>query len=41
MVTLVAHDRSDRMAARYSKRFPDLLDQLILTENLPTRIVAP
>ena len=36
----VGHDRGARVATRFAKDFPDLLDRLVVLDNVPTRIVA-
>ncbi len=39
-IALVGHDRGARVATRFAKDFPDLLDRLVVMDNVPTRIVA-
>lgn len=39
-VALVGHDRGARVATRFAKDFPDLVDRLVVMDNVPTRIVA-
>lgn len=39
-IVLVGHDRGARVATRFAKDFPDLLDRLVVMDNVPTRIVA-
>lgn len=39
-VALVGHDRGARVATRFAKDYPDLLDRLVVIDNVPTRIVA-
>ncbi|MDO7901813.1 alpha/beta fold hydrolase [Pseudomonas sp. K1(2024)] len=39
-VALVGHDRGARVATRFAKDYPDLIDRLVVMDNVPTRIVA-
>ncbi|WP_212625421.1 alpha/beta hydrolase [Pseudomonas sp. PP3] len=39
-VALVGHDRGARVATRFAKDHPDLIDRLVVMDNVPTRIVA-
>ncbi len=39
-IALVGHDRGARVATRFAKDHPDLLDRLVVMDNVPTRIVA-
>ena len=39
-VVLVGHDRGARVATRFAKDYPELLDRLVVMDNVPTRIVA-
>jgi haloacetate dehalogenase len=39
-IVLVGHDRGARVATRFAKDFPELLDRLVVMDNVPTRIVA-
>lgn len=39
-VVLVGHDRGARVATRFAKDYPDLIDRLVVMDNVPTRIVA-
>lgn len=39
-VALVGHDRGARVATRFAKDFPELVDRLVVMDNVPTRIVA-
>lgn len=39
-IALVGHDRGARVATRFAKDHPGLLDRLIVMDNVPTRIVA-
>jgi haloacetate dehalogenase len=39
-VALVGHDRGARVATRFAKDHPELLDRLVVMDNVPTRIVA-
>lgn len=39
-VALVGHDRGARVATRFAKDFPDLLDRLVVMDNVPTRVVS-
>jgi haloacetate dehalogenase len=39
-IALVGHDRGARVAARFAKDHPALLDRLVVMDNVPTRIVA-
>jgi haloacetate dehalogenase len=39
-IALVGHDRGARVATRFAKDYPDLLDRLVVMDNVPTRIVA-
>jgi haloacetate dehalogenase len=39
-IALVGHDRGARVATRFSKDFPDLLDRLVVMDNVPTRVVS-
>jgi haloacetate dehalogenase len=39
-VALVSHDRGSRVATRFAKDFPQVLDRLVVMDNVPTRVVA-
>ncbi|MYN29452.1 alpha/beta fold hydrolase [Duganella levis] len=39
-IALVGHDRGARVATRFAKDYPELLDRLVVMDNVPTRIVA-
>jgi haloacetate dehalogenase len=39
-IALVGHDRGARVATRFAKDHPQLLDRLVVMDNVPTRIVA-
>ncbi len=39
-VALVGHDRGARVATRFAKDHPALLDRLVVMDNVPTRIVG-
>ena len=39
-IALVGHDRGARVATRFAKDHPDLLDRLVIMDNVPTRIVS-
>src|SRR5271168_886315 len=39
-IALVGHDRGARVATRFAKDHPELLDRLVVMDNVPTRIVA-
>ena len=39
-IALVAHDRGARVATRFAKDHPDVLDRLVVMDNVPTRIVG-
>jgi pimeloyl-ACP methyl ester carboxylesterase len=39
-IALVGHDRGARVATRFAKDFPYLLDRLVVMDNVPTRIVS-
>jgi pimeloyl-ACP methyl ester carboxylesterase len=39
-IALVGHDRGARVATRFAKDYPDLIDRLVVMDNVPTRIVA-
>lgn len=39
-IVLVGHDRGARVATRFAKDHPELLDRLVVMDNVPTRIVA-
>ncbi|MEE3623533.1 alpha/beta hydrolase [Nitrospirillum sp. BR 11752] len=39
-VALVGHDRGARVATRFAKDHPHLVDRLVVMDNVPTRIVA-
>ncbi|MFB0488680.1 haloacetate dehalogenase [Methylobacterium sp. OAE515] len=39
-IALVGHDRGARVATRFAKDHPNLLDRLVVMDNVPTRIVA-
>jgi len=39
-IALVGHDRGARVATRFAKDHPALLDRLVVMDNVPTRIVA-
>lgn len=39
-IALVGHDRGARVATRFAKDHPGLLDRLVVMDNVPTRIVA-
>jgi haloacetate dehalogenase len=36
---MVGHDRSARVATRFAKNHPAMLDQLVVMDNIPTRII--
>jgi pimeloyl-ACP methyl ester carboxylesterase len=37
-IALVGHDRGARVATRFAKDYPDLVDRLVVMDNVPTRI---
>ncbi len=39
-VALVGHDRGARVATRFAKDYPDVVNRLVVMDNVPTRIVA-
>jgi len=39
-IALVGDDRGARVATRFAKDHPRLLDRLVVMDNVPTRIVA-
>lgn len=39
-IALVGHDRGARVATRFAKDHPGLLDRLVVMDNVPTRIVG-
>ena len=39
-IALVGHDRGARVATRFAKDYPELVDRLVVMDNVPTRIVA-
>ncbi|TWB45916.1 alpha/beta fold hydrolase [Nitrospirillum pindoramense] len=39
-IALVGHDRGARVATRFAKDHPHLVDRLVVMDNVPTRIVA-
>jgi haloacetate dehalogenase len=39
-IALVGHDRGARVATRFAKDHPSLVDRLVVMDNVPTRIVA-
>jgi pimeloyl-ACP methyl ester carboxylesterase len=39
-VALVGHDRGARVATRFAKDHPEVLDRLVVMDNVPTRIVG-
>jgi len=39
-IALIGHDRGARVATRFAKDHPALLDRLVVMDNVPTRIVA-
>jgi pimeloyl-ACP methyl ester carboxylesterase len=39
-IALVGHDRGARVATRFAKDYPDVVDRLVVMDNVPTRIVA-
>jgi pimeloyl-ACP methyl ester carboxylesterase len=39
-ISLVGHDRGARVATRFAKDYPHLVDRLVVMDNVPTRIVA-
>jgi haloacetate dehalogenase len=39
-IALVGHDRGARVATRFAKDHPELLDRLVVMDNVPTRMVA-
>ncbi|QEL22049.1 alpha/beta hydrolase [Bosea sp. F3-2] len=39
-IALVGHDRGARVATRFAKDYPDLVNRLVVMDNVPTRIVA-
>jgi haloacetate dehalogenase len=38
-VSTVGHDRGARVATRFAKDHPAMLDQLVVMDNIPTRII--
>jgi pimeloyl-ACP methyl ester carboxylesterase len=39
-IALVGHDRGARVATRFAKDHPELVDRLVVMDNVPTRIVS-
>jgi haloacetate dehalogenase len=39
-IALIGHDRGARVATRFAKDHPELLDRLAVLDNVPTRVVA-
>ncbi|WP_433965490.1 alpha/beta fold hydrolase [Tunturiibacter gelidiferens] len=39
-ISLVSHDRGSRVATRFAKDHPEVLDRLVVMDNVPTRIVG-
>jgi pimeloyl-ACP methyl ester carboxylesterase len=39
-IALVGHDRGARVATRFTKDHPALVDRLVVMDNVPTRVVA-
>jgi pimeloyl-ACP methyl ester carboxylesterase len=39
-IALVSHDRGSRVATRFAKDFPQVVDRLVVMDNVPTRVVA-
>lgn len=39
-IALVGHDRGARVATRFAKDCPEMVDRLVVMDNVPTRIVA-
>jgi haloacetate dehalogenase len=39
-IALVGHDRGARVATRFAKDHPEVLDRLVVMGNVPTRIVG-
>jgi len=39
-IALVGHDRGARVATRFAKDYPELVDRLVVMDNVPTRVVA-
>ncbi|WP_225774715.1 alpha/beta fold hydrolase [Pseudomonas sp. Marseille-Q5115] len=39
-IALVGHDRGARVATRFAKDYPQLVDRLVVMDNVPTRIVS-
>jgi pimeloyl-ACP methyl ester carboxylesterase len=39
-IALVSHDRGARVATRFAKDHPEVVDRLVVMDNVPTRIVA-
>jgi len=39
-VALIGHDRGARVATRFAKDYPELVDRLVVMDNVPTRVVA-
>nr|WP_314547423.1 alpha/beta hydrolase [uncultured Massilia sp.] len=39
-IALVGHDRGARVATRFAKDYPEMVDRLVVMNNVPTRIVA-
>jgi pimeloyl-ACP methyl ester carboxylesterase len=39
-IALVAHDRGVRVATRFAKDHPEVLERLVVMDNVPTRIVG-
>ncbi|WP_068471472.1 alpha/beta fold hydrolase [Candidatus Protochlamydia phocaeensis] len=38
-IALIGHDRGARVATRFAKDFPDVVDRLAVLDNVPTRII--
>ena len=39
-IALIGHDRGARVATRFAKDYPEMVDRLVVMDNVPTRIVA-
>lgn len=39
-IALVGHDRGARVATRFAKDYPELVERLVVMDNVPTRVVA-
>ncbi len=36
---LIGHDRGARVATRFAKDYPNVIDRLVVIDNIPTRVI--